>query len=436
MKGMRVLFGGLVTAVSAMATAQGMLIVTDSGLDRVMALDPTTGAVVSQNIISDPLRFLTPKEAIDSGVGTVFVSDQISDGVYEYSYAGSYLRQVAGVAVGIPLNNVRGIASNGTYLFIANGGSANGAPGRAIVRVRISDSTKVVWPTAPVDPFDVELRANDILVTDIDSDDLVHYDYTGVFLGVMHNSDGVTGVDFPQQIAQRPNGNILLAGFTPPVGVYEFSPTGTVVNSYSIGTGNRGVYVLPNGKILYTYSNKIDIFDPSNNSNVNVWTGTDSSMQYVNFAYGTDVPVSAYIVVEGEEFAGDLNSLRSADENVLQVFSDPANLSANVQFEGRTSVAVPAEYSIHVRSSVDRLGISETLYVYNFATDLWVAVFGRTSTVTTSAFSATLTSNLGAYRDGNGDVRARLAWSPINDEDPAVDGWLHKVDQFFWSIKP
>lgn len=436
MKRMRIILGGLLVSASVMATAQGMLLAVDSGLDRVMALDPTTGAVITPNLISDPLRFSTPKEAIDSGRGTVFVSDQISDGVYEYTYSGAYVGQIAGVPVGIPVDNIRGIASNGSYLYIANAGTANGAPGPAIVRVALADQTSVVWSTSPIDPFDVELRANDILVTDISGDDLVHYDYTGAFLGVMHNSDGVTSMDFPQQIAQRPDGNIVIAGFSSPIGLFEFSSTGSVVGTYSVGTGNRGVYVLPNGKLIYTYSNRIDIFDPTNNSNLNVYTVANASLQYVNFAYGTDVPVSAYIVVEGEEFAGDLNSLRSADENALQVFSDPANLSANVQFEGRTSVAVPAEYSIHVRSSVDRLGISETLYTYNFATDQWVAVFGRTSTVTTSAFSATLTSNLGDYRDGNGDVRARLAWSPINDEDPSVDGWLHKVDQFFWSIKP
>lgn len=422
---------GMVTV----AHGQGMILVVDSGLDRVMALNPSTGAIITPNLISDPLRFQTPKEAIDSGRGTIFVSDQFMDAVYEYTYSGAYVGQVAGLSTSIPLDNCRGMALDSTYLYVTNAGSANGAPGNAIVRIRISDMTTTVFPTGAMSPYDILLRPTDMLVTDVDGDDIVSFSYSGANLGYFYNSDGVSNVDFPQQLAERPNGNVLTAGFSFPIGVFEYTASGTPVANYSIGTGNRGVYVMPDGRIMHAYAQWVDVFNPVNNQTQNVSFFTSASMQYINLAYGTDVPAASYVVVEGDEFAGDVNSIRSADSNTLQVFNDTLNLNCNIQFEGRTSVLNPTTYRVRGVTSADRLGLAEGLFAYNFTTNQWNSISGRSATSTLTSFDTTLTSNAGDYVDANGDVRVRLLWSPINDEDPAVDGWLHNVDQIYWTVE-
>ena len=32
------------------------------------------------------------------------------------------------------------------------------------------------------------------------------------------------------------------------------------------------------------------------------------------------------------------------------------------------------------------------------------------------------------------EVKARISFNPINDESPAVDGWLHSLDMVRWQF--
>lgn len=62
---------------------------------------------------------------------------------------------------------------------------------------------------------------------------------------------------------RRSNGNLLVAGFSPPAGIYEYDEAGNQVAYYNVSTGPRGAYELENGWILFTDSNSIKKFDPS-----------------------------------------------------------------------------------------------------------------------------------------------------------------------------
>lgn len=434
----------VVSAVAALATAsafgQGVLLIPNSGtgFKSVMAFNPQDGTPINTSFIVDPTHLQTPKDATDSGRGSILVSDQVSDAVFEYSYSGAYMGVVAGTGSSIPLDNIRGIEVKNGYLYISNSGSTAGAPGQAIVRVDLTLGTSVVWPLGAVDPFDVLCRENDILVTDINGDDIVHYDYNGNYLGILHNSDGISGVDFPQQLAEDANGDILLAGFTAPIGVFRYDSAGVQQNFYSIGTGDRGVRRLGNGQILYTYSTRVDRFDPSTTTNTQMYSG--GAIQYIGYANGYDCPVTGFQVIEGTEFSGDpdaqiLQRLRSSDDQYLSAFNDDATLGCAIEFYGHTYAANPTSYEIKVETNAARLGLAERLAVFNYSTNQYNTVNGRTATSTDAPYTVTLTSNVGNYID-NGAVKAKLSWSPINDEAPAFDGWLHSVDQFYWTIRP
>ena len=120
--------------------------------------------------------------------------------------------------------------------------------------------TSVFFDTG--DPYDILAFDNGLLINDINTDadggeDIDRYDLDGNRLDAFHESDGLTGIDFPQQMALRANGNLLVGGFSVPGGLYEYDPNGNQVDFYDGNSGIafrgiRGVYELANGQILWT----------------------------------------------------------------------------------------------------------------------------------------------------------------------------------------
>ena len=118
----------------------------------------------------------------------------------------------------------------------------------------------------------------DWLVTSINSDNVLRYDSTGASLGVF-----APAVSFGEQINGAGNGNVLVANFsTPNTGVMEFTPAGALVGVYSVVTGNRGVYELPNGNILTTNGTGVHEIDRLGNLIETKFAGTGA--QYIELA--------------------------------------------------------------------------------------------------------------------------------------------------------
>lgn len=194
---LRTFFVASALAISAYGASQGVLLVPDWTGDRVMAFSPFDGSVINLSLIVDPAgsggHLSSPRNAIDSGRGTILVSDQIGDGVYEYSYSGAYIRTVAGNGVGPALDNVRGIAVKDGYLYITNADSGGGAPGKAIVKVELANpNNNSVWASGGTtwDPFDINFRATDVLVSDINGDHILSFNFAGVRGANFHTSVG------------------------------------------------------------------------------------------------------------------------------------------------------------------------------------------------------------------------------------------------------
>ena len=85
------------------------------------------------------------------------------------------------------------------------------------------------------------------MVPGINSDAVHLYDLVGNYV-----SDLTAVNTFPEQAAEIPNTNVLVANFSGDSGVLEYLADGTFVGLYDVVTGNRGVYELPNGNILTT----------------------------------------------------------------------------------------------------------------------------------------------------------------------------------------
>jgi hypothetical protein len=256
------------------AMGQSYLMIPDSGTDVINLFDPFDGSLVQEGFIDIGIldkTGSTPKDAIQVG-SEIWVSDQIRDTVYRFDLGGGFLSAITG-----GMDNIRGMAyANGT-IYVSNAGTNNGAPGDAIVTF-LPDGTPTGFFAGVGDPFDVLDGGDRIYIDDIDGDTISSFNYDGSFIETIVDSDGVAGIDFPQQMNLNGAGNILVAGFSSPSGLYEYSPDGIQIGYDDIGA-LRGVYELGNGNILFTDGGGVSIFDPDTGG---IELVLDGSGQYIN----------------------------------------------------------------------------------------------------------------------------------------------------------
>ncbi|MEO1575755.1 MAG: hypothetical protein AAFU65_12455, partial [Pseudomonadota bacterium] len=248
-------------AMPAAATSAQNLLVPNSDTDQVMLLSAQDGSILDATFldIATPaadagLTSSTPVEAIEVG-DEIWVTDQLGDRIWRFDRTGGFLGDI-GVD---QLNNVRGMEIVGDTVYVAMG-TASDTLDEGIVRIDATTNTVIdVFagrPTADISYFDVKLYGGELLVSNIDSgnDGIERYALDGTFLGFFAQSDGVTSFDFAQQINLRSGSdNILVAGFSPPSGVYELRADGTDLGIVAgLDFGPRAGYELGNGEILWT----------------------------------------------------------------------------------------------------------------------------------------------------------------------------------------
>ncbi|MEL6796070.1 MAG: hypothetical protein AAFO89_04525 [Planctomycetota bacterium] len=264
-------FVAAIAAGAAVSASGQNLLVPESGDDVVYLIDGFSGAVINSSFISiaDAAAAVgytgtsTPSEAIEVG-NEIWVSDQLADRIWTFDRSGNFTGQIGVDSFGDgQLNNIRGIEVVGGTVFAALGN--NNAAGTVLEGVATIDvATRQISGgfngRDPLDTnyFDVFAFNGELLISNIDSgnDGIERYDTDGNFLGILASSDGTTGIDFPQQInARSSNGNLLVGGFSPPSGVWEFTDEGDslgVVAGLDLGT--RAGYELGNGEIIWTNS--------------------------------------------------------------------------------------------------------------------------------------------------------------------------------------
>ncbi|MDH3268441.1 MAG: T9SS type A sorting domain-containing protein [Ignavibacteria bacterium] len=228
-----------------------MLIIPDWTSDGVMTFDATTGDLLNQNFIIDPTNLSSPKEANLAPWGNITVSDQIDDGVMEYDTAGTFIiffAPAGGVNNAI-LDNIRGhnFRPNGNLVVTVGGGANDDA-------VAEFDNTGTYLGNFIANaagglnsPFDIIFRSSDCLVSASSSNAVHRYDLSGNFIDLF-----VPSISFPQQVFEMSNGNVAVAGFSTPSGIYIYSSTGTLLNTLTGVSGPRSVYQLPNGNFITT----------------------------------------------------------------------------------------------------------------------------------------------------------------------------------------
>lgn len=242
-----------VRALRLLGSSTGVLLVPDSENDRVMAFHPATGDLVDPNFIPpDAQHLFTPRKAILSAAGnTILISDQAEGVVHEYDVFGNHKRifAPAGGPDASIMENIRGIAlrPNGNLLVTVGAGDNDDAVVEFDVNGNYVGNFVARGSGGLNSPFDVYLRSGDWLVGGIASDAVHRYAInSGNYI-----SD-LTPIDtFPEQIAETPGGNVLVANFNgTEAGIVEYTPVGALVGIYDPASFYRGVYELSNGNLL------------------------------------------------------------------------------------------------------------------------------------------------------------------------------------------
>ncbi|GEM_PF-1032454 len=351
------------TSLASVALAQNTLLTyVDSTLDAVILLDPVTGAPVNFSFIgdiNDPQTYdlSTPIEAIQVN-DEIWLSDQISDAIFRFTAnetAPTFIAAIRG-----QVDNMRGLAKVGNRVYVSNAGTANGAPGSAIL-VYETDGTRVghivvtnPLTNLPVDPFDVADFNGRLLITDIQGEDLVVCDVDGSNVQVLFDGNSNL-MDFPQQVTVSNTGpgntqELWVNAFSSPAGVYRFSTAGVQLNYYPVTTGGRGVWPLPDAsgaalKFLFTdgvvVTGGLQIFD----------TGTGLSSQFFGgggrfIAKVTFIPP---LVCNDIDMNNDGSSFDPQDiDAFLSVFSEgpcipDTNICDNIDFNNDGSIFDPCD---------------------------------------------------------------------------------------------
>lgn len=250
----------LVVAVSA-GVASAQIMIPDSTNDVVMLFDSFDGSLLNLNFIDlTPYGAGTPLNALQVG-SEIWVSDQIADSIFRFSLDGStHMGTISG-----GMDNIRGIEYVGNTVYVSNSGTNNGAPGDAVITIDVPSvsitGSFLVGPGGNGDPFDVLSYNGNLLINDIAGENIELHGTDGAFMSTFHDSDGISGIDFSEQMAMTSAGTVLSAGFSDPDGIYEYDSSGNQINYWAVGSGARGVIELGNGNILFTDGGGVYVLD-------------------------------------------------------------------------------------------------------------------------------------------------------------------------------
>jgi hypothetical protein len=236
------------------------IMVLESTTDAVMTFNYNDGTLINAAYIpgGNP-NLSTPIEPLLTPNSTILVSDQLTDNIVEFDTLGAFVRIFFGGNTAV-LDNCRGIElrPGNTTLVAAIAGTTNQD---AIAEFDINTGNYIgnfIAPNAAQldGPWDIVFRATDCLVTGEASDNVVKYDLNGNYIGNFFSP-----LNFPEQLNKTASGNIVVAVFSTPSGLYVLDSTGAQLNYFSSVTGLRGAIQLGNGNYLITNGTGVYILD-------------------------------------------------------------------------------------------------------------------------------------------------------------------------------
>lgn len=150
---------------------------------------------------------------------------------------------------------------------------------------------------------------------------------------------------------------------------------------------------------------------------------------------GTPLPATFIATTLGEEFIGDSSSVAiMGDGEVYSSFNDVDTLGCTMIVRSQLP-AVPTRLHFNAYTQVGRPGLALQVAMLDFVSGVYRTVSGGVAPTQLAMRGGETPLAAARFRNGSGRVESRLTWSPVNDEDPSQDGWLHEVDLATWSYE-
>jgi sugar lactone lactonase YvrE len=254
----------------AAATPAQMLLTTDATSDAVVAFDPFNGALLFSSLF--PIPNTVQVAAIDVN-GEIWISEQTGDRITRRDLTGNILGVIGPTFPGGGLDNIRGMAFVGGQVYVTNAGTANGAPGNAIVVFDAAGNFVQSFATTNLatSPFAVLEFQGDILVSGFSNNkDIYRFTLGGVPVGIFHDS---TTINPAHGLARAADGNVWCIGFTSQNACKLDATTGAVLQSFAAPSTPRGIYELGNGNVMWTNGTGVHIWNPATGTSTQVFAG-------------------------------------------------------------------------------------------------------------------------------------------------------------------
>ena len=321
------ILGGVVALSAAAQTP--LLLIPDTGGDRISAFSPTDGSVVNLAFIPKDGRMKQVVQVVQTPWNTLLMSDFEANSIWEYDFNGLFLGTFVDTAtLGFPTapgasRGVQGLCiAYGKIWFIFNDVTGTGADNRnAIWSVEFDGSDPHPVCTAIAHPQLGQPRCilpfnGGFLVTDSGNATNLSDDVEFVSLDCQfqtptwYNSDAA-GTDqllqFPQQIVTAPDGRVLVATFSNLAGAHEIDVATRTLWRYRGATGGlscRGVWPLENGNWLMTGGTRVASLDPLTGISfdvANITTGSAGFNGSFRWVSRVDVPPVCFGDIDGSQ---------------------------------------------------------------------------------------------------------------------------------------
>lgn len=316
---------------------EGVLLVPQHINDRIMAFDPETGALIDENFIVFEESLGTLQHVLPHPDGERLLVVSQSGEIHAFSAEeGDYLGVFAPTAGDDSdvIGNTRGMAihpDTGNILVT----SASGSNTNAVVEFDQDGNYLGVFIESGSGgisgPWSILFREHDVLVS-ASGGNIYSYDHNGEFIQVWNNE-----INFPEQIQEIENGNVLAAAFSAPSGAWELSADGEQIGVYGPETSLRGVHELPGGTILVTNSGGVHEIDRDSNL---LGTLIDGSSYQISLVQTMDCELPDWLVPD--PLVGSVESGDPADSVILTF--DPSGMAPG-EYEG--NICIESNDPIH-----------------------------------------------------------------------------------------
>lgn len=140
-------------------------------------------------------------------------------------------------------------------------------------------------------------------------------------------------------------------------------------------------------------------------------------------------------VLQGEFADGEITNTRYSDDKYVSLFSDPESLAAKIEFTATATQHHCSRMRLYAEGGSERAGLAFAVKMFRYTDNQWFTAFGQTSTGDDASVLIDLSgASADAFLGDTGELATRFEWAPINDESPAQDGWLLRVDQVRWIL--